>query len=118
MGMLRFYLCTTPKEFTETEDSDLAEHQHENASLSSTPTDVVIVDELNNPTPAYEHDDALPYSNILTEFYDYATEGQDMRVPALSSKRKEEEWKSIGRILVKGFRTVGISLVGWHKLSQ
>ncbi|KAK7944967.1 hypothetical protein WMY93_000695 [Mugilogobius chulae] len=220
MGMLRFYLCTTPKEFTETEDSDLAEHQHENASLSSStseviigahvgetfivqlddtvpilvsdeltlegdivstcsaPTDVVIVDELNNPTPAYEHDDALcltasacfspnktstptnvnsnvanihikvhranlldelisqftdptlltcplkfsfidekgsdasgvsrdVYSAFWTEFYDYATEGQDMRVPALSSKRKEEEWKSIGRILVKGFQDCG-----------
>lgn len=47
------------------------------------------------------------YSAFWTEFYDYATEGQDMRVPVLSSKRKAEEWKSIGRIMLKGFQDYG-----------
>lgn len=47
------------------------------------------------------------YSAFWTDFYDYATEGQDMRVPILTPKRKEEEWKSIGRILMKGFQDHG-----------
>uniref|UniRef100_A0A1A8SKH0 Si:ch73-30l9.1 n=1 Tax=Nothobranchius rachovii TaxID=451742 RepID=A0A1A8SKH0_9TELE len=41
------------------------------------------------------------YSAFWTEFLDCLAEGQDMRVPLLTPKWQEEEWKSVGRILVK-----------------
>lgn len=43
------------------------------------------------------------YAAFWAEFYSVATEGLDMKVPMLSARRREEEWKSVGRILVKGF---------------
>lgn len=47
------------------------------------------------------------YAAFWAEFYSVATEGLDMKVPILSARRREEEWKSVGRILVKGFRDHG-----------
>nr|XP_054594315.1 uncharacterized protein LOC129161848 [Nothobranchius furzeri] len=47
------------------------------------------------------------YSAFWTEFLDCLAEGQDMRVPLLTPKWQEEEWKSVGRILVKGFQDHG-----------
>lgn len=44
------------------------------------------------------------YAAFWMEFLDHTAEGEDMRVPSLSPKWQEEEWKSIGRILLKGFQ--------------
>ncbi|GAA6081486.1 uncharacterized protein LOC113028424 [Tachysurus ichikawai] len=41
------------------------------------------------------------YSGFWSEFLDHAAEGEDMRVPSLSAKWQDEDWKSIGRILAK-----------------
>ncbi|GAA6107349.1 uncharacterized protein LOC125141203, partial [Tachysurus ichikawai] len=38
---------------------------------------------------------------------DCAAEGADVRVPSLSPKWQEEEWKSVGRIMVKGLKEHG-----------
>lgn len=38
---------------------------------------------------------------------DRTAEGEELRVPSLSPKWQEEEWKSIGRILLKGFQDHG-----------
>lgn len=45
--------------------------------------------------------------SFWTEFLDCAAEGADVRVPSLSTKWQEEEWKSVGRILVKGLKDHG-----------
>jgi hypothetical protein len=42
------------------------------------------------------------YTSFWIEFFSRATEGEDNPVPALNPHWKVEEWKSIGRILVKG----------------
>ncbi|XP_049437634.1 uncharacterized protein LOC125891993 isoform X1 [Epinephelus fuscoguttatus] len=47
------------------------------------------------------------YAAFWTEFMDQTAEGEDLRVPSLSPKWQEEEWKSIGRILLKGFQDHG-----------
>lgn len=47
------------------------------------------------------------YAAFWTEFMEHTTEGEDLRVPLLSPKWQEEEWKSIGRILLKGFKDHG-----------
>lgn len=47
------------------------------------------------------------YLGFWSEFLDRAAEGEDMRVPSLSPKWQEEDWKSIGRILAKGFKDQG-----------
>lgn len=47
------------------------------------------------------------YAAFWTEFMDHTAEGEDLRVPSLSPKWQEEEWKSIGRILLKGFQDHG-----------
>lgn len=47
------------------------------------------------------------YAAFWTEFVDRIAEGEDLRVPSLSPKWQEEEWKSIGRILLKGFQDHG-----------
>nr|XP_020512189.1 uncharacterized protein LOC110001097 isoform X4 [Labrus bergylta] len=44
------------------------------------------------------------YAAFWTEFLDCAAEGADVRVPCLTPKWQEEEWKSIGRIMAKGFQ--------------
>ncbi len=41
------------------------------------------------------------------EFLDCAAEGAAMRVPMLSPKWQEEEWKSISRILAKALKDRG-----------
>lgn len=43
------------------------------------------------------------YAAFWTEFLDSAAEGAEMRVPFLTPKWQEEEWKAVGRILAKGF---------------
>ncbi|XP_077432548.1 RWD domain-containing protein 1 isoform X1 [Vanacampus margaritifer] len=62
------------------------------------------INERGAEAPAVSRD---VYSAFWMDFYDYATEGQDMRVPILSHKRMEAEWKAIGRILLKGFQDHG-----------
>lgn len=47
------------------------------------------------------------YSGFWSEFLDRAAEGEDMRVPSLSPKWQDEDWKSIGRILAKGYKDQG-----------
>ncbi|XP_061610704.1 uncharacterized protein LOC133468616 isoform X2 [Phyllopteryx taeniolatus] len=47
------------------------------------------------------------YAAFWTEFLDCAAEGADVRVPSLSPKWQEEEWKSVGRILAKGLNDHG-----------
>lgn len=47
------------------------------------------------------------YSGFWSDFLDCAAEGEDMGVPSLSPKWQEEDWKSIGRILAKGYKDQG-----------
>lgn len=47
------------------------------------------------------------YAAFWTELLDHTAEGEDQRVPSLCPKWQEEEWKSIGRILLKGFQDHG-----------
>lgn len=47
------------------------------------------------------------YSAFWSEFFEGAAEGEDVRVPLLSPKWKDEEWRAIGRILAKGFQDLG-----------
>ncbi|XP_077361249.1 uncharacterized protein LOC144006333 [Festucalex cinctus] len=47
------------------------------------------------------------YAAFWTEFLDCAAEGADVRVPSLSPKWQEEEWRSVGRILAKGLEDHG-----------
>ncbi|KAM3615430.1 uncharacterized protein V6R79_002190 [Siganus canaliculatus] len=44
------------------------------------------------------------YSAFWTGFLDRTAEGEELRVPSLSPQWHEDEWKSIGRILLKGFQ--------------
>ncbi|XP_051922545.1 uncharacterized protein LOC127601386 [Hippocampus zosterae] len=173
MGMLRFYLCTTLKEFTdsvltkpegghtwpeeghigpsdptantsEQHDAVISSVSFSSADISTpananfdrtncqitniniklhrtnlldeliskfidpnllvSPLTFVYINEIGADATVMSRD---VYSAFWTEFFDYATEGQDMRVPILSPKRKEEEWKSVGRILMKGFQDHG-----------
>ena len=41
------------------------------------------------------------------EFMDHTAEREELRVPSLSPKWQEEEWKSIVRILLQGFQNYG-----------
>ncbi|KAL2088710.1 hypothetical protein ACEWY4_015609 [Coilia grayii] len=47
------------------------------------------------------------YAAFWTQLLDHTAEGEDLRVPSLCPKWQEEEWKSIGRILLKGFQDHG-----------
>ncbi|XP_049930770.1 uncharacterized protein LOC126408977 [Epinephelus moara] len=47
------------------------------------------------------------YATFWTELLDHTAEGDDQRIPSLCPKWQEEEWKSIGRILLKGFQDHG-----------
>lgn len=47
------------------------------------------------------------YAAFWTDFLDCAAEGAEMRVPILSPRWQEEEWKAVGRILAKGFTDQG-----------
>jgi len=47
------------------------------------------------------------YAAFWTELLDHTAEGEDLRVLSLCPKWQEEEWKSIGRILLKGFQDHG-----------
>lgn len=47
------------------------------------------------------------YAAFWTQLLDHTAEGEDLRVPSLCPKWLEEEWKSIGRILLKGFQDHG-----------
>ncbi|CAL8351969.1 unnamed protein product, partial [Boreogadus saida] len=56
------------------------------------------------------HNTSTPFSEDHTdhsEFLDCAAEGTEIRVPCLSPKWQEEEWKAVGRILSKGFMDQG-----------
>ena len=43
------------------------------------------------------------YSAFWTDFLTGEAEGEESRVPAINTKWQEEEWNSVGRILLKGF---------------
>ncbi|KAK0151962.1 hypothetical protein N1851_006661 [Merluccius polli] len=47
------------------------------------------------------------YTAFWNEFLDRAAEGAELRVPCLSPKWQEEEWRAVGRILAKGFLDQG-----------
>lgn len=47
------------------------------------------------------------YAAFWTQFLDCEAEGADVRVPSLSPKWQQEEWKSVGRILAKGLKDHG-----------
>lgn len=47
------------------------------------------------------------YAAFWTQLLDHTAEGEDQRVPSLCPKWQAEEWKSIGRILLKGFQDHG-----------
>ncbi|XP_076876894.1 uncharacterized protein LOC143526112 isoform X2 [Brachyhypopomus gauderio] len=47
------------------------------------------------------------YAAFWTQLLDHTAEGEDLRVPSLCPKWQEKEWKSIGRILLKGFQDHG-----------
>lgn len=47
------------------------------------------------------------YAAFWTELLDHTAEGEDHRIPSLCPKWQEEEWKSIGRIQLKGFQDHG-----------
>lgn len=47
------------------------------------------------------------YAAFWSEFMDRIAEGEEVRVPSLPNKWQQEEWKSIGRILLKGFKDHG-----------
>lgn len=70
-------------------------------TLLSCPLKFSFIDEIGADADGVSRD---VYSAFWTEFLDRAAEGQEMRVPLLSPKWQEEEWRSIGRILVKGFQ--------------
>ncbi|XP_023808456.1 uncharacterized protein LOC111946974 [Oryzias latipes] len=74
--------------------------QFKDPSLLTCPLKFSFIDEIGADADGVSRD---VYSAFWTEFLDSAAEGQDMRVPLLSPKWQEEEWKSVGRILVKGF---------------
>ncbi|XP_078323566.1 uncharacterized protein LOC111103751 [Crassostrea virginica] len=43
------------------------------------------------------------YSAFWTDFLTGEADGEESRVPAINTKWQEEEWNSVGRILLKGF---------------
>lgn len=47
------------------------------------------------------------YAAFWSDFLDCAAEGAEMKVPTLSPRWQEEEWKAVGRILAKGFMDQG-----------
>ncbi|CAJ1069766.1 uncharacterized protein LOC119008776 isoform X1 [Xyrichtys novacula] len=47
------------------------------------------------------------YAAFWTELLDHTAEGEDQRIQSLCPKWQEEEWKSIERILLKGFQDHG-----------
>ncbi len=63
-----------------------------------------IIDEMGADEDGVSRD---VYSGFWSEFLDRAAEGEDMRVPSLSPKWQVEDWKSIGRILAKGYKDQG-----------
>ena len=44
------------------------------------------------------------YCSFWQEFFTGSAEGEECRVPAINTKWMEEEWKAIGRILLKGYK--------------
>lgn len=78
--------------------------QFKDPSLLISPLKFSFIDEIGADADGVSRD---VYCAFLTEFLDCAAEGQDMRVPLLSSRWQEEEWKLVGRILVKGFQDHG-----------
>lgn len=47
------------------------------------------------------------YTGFWNDFLDRAAEGAELRIPALSPKWQEDEWRAVGRILVKGYMDQG-----------
>uniref|UniRef100_A0A096M4T5 HECT domain-containing protein n=1 Tax=Poecilia formosa TaxID=48698 RepID=A0A096M4T5_POEFO len=47
------------------------------------------------------------YTTFWTEFMEHIGEGEEVRVPSLPNRWQKQEWKSIGRILLKGFKDHG-----------
>ncbi|XP_069125428.1 uncharacterized protein [Argopecten irradians] len=48
------------------------------------------------------------YTAFWTEFLSRFAEGEEARVPSLNPQWQEEEWKSVGRILTKGYIEHGV----------
>lgn len=47
------------------------------------------------------------YTSFWNDFFLRFAEGEDSRVPCLNSNWQHQEWKSVGRILMKGFKDLG-----------
>lgn len=47
------------------------------------------------------------YTAFWNEFLDRAAEGAELRIPCLSPKWQEDEWRAVGRILAKGYMDQG-----------
>ena len=48
------------------------------------------------------------YTAFWSEFFIGEAEGEESRVPAINTKWQEEEWRAVGRILLKGFSYHGV----------
>lgn len=78
--------------------------QFKDSTLLKHPLKYTYIDEKGADADGVSRD---VYAAFWTEFMDTTAEGEDLRVPSLSPKWQEEEWKSIGRILLKGFQDHG-----------
>ena len=78
--------------------------QFKDSTLLKHPLKYTYIDEKGADADGVSRD---VYAAFWTEFMDQTAEGEDLRVPSLSPKWQEEEWKSIGRILLKGFQDHG-----------
>lgn len=49
---------------------------------------------------------------VIGQILDRAAEGAELRVPSLSPKWQEDEWRAVGRILAKGYLDQGYFPLG------
>lgn len=78
--------------------------QFKDSALLKLPLRFTYIDERGSDHSGVSRD---VYAAFWTQLLDHTAEGEDQRVPSLCPKWQEEEWKSIGRILLKGFQDHG-----------
>ncbi|XP_073808037.1 uncharacterized protein isoform X2 [Danio rerio] len=78
--------------------------QFKDPALLGYPLKYIYIDEKGDDADGVSRD---VYAAFWSEFLDNTAEGEEFRVPSLSPKWQEEEWKSMGRILLKGFQDHG-----------
>ena len=67
--------------------------------ISTNPIEFAFINEAGADQAGVSRD---VYSSFWSDFFSRVAEGEDYRVPAINPHWQEEEWKSLGRILVKG----------------